>query len=90
MAYFLDQVGAPWRSSLIIMWCPGLVFVHQSVVLENHLLKLEECLRSWENSIIHYTHAQRGIQVQHGAVHALTGLASRGLMWCWRPLCCTE
>jgi hypothetical protein len=48
------------------MRCPGLMCGHQSVVLENHLLELEECLRSWENSISHSTCAQRGIQVQHG------------------------
>jgi hypothetical protein len=26
--------------------------------------------------------------VQHGAVHALTDLVSKGLMWCWKTLCC--
>jgi hypothetical protein len=36
-----------------------------------------------------YTRAQRRIQVQHGAVHAMAGLARRGLIWCWRSLCCT-
>jgi hypothetical protein len=66
MTCFLDQVGAPWQSSLVIIWCPGLVRGHQSVVLENHLLELEECMRGWENSISHSTCTQRGIQVEHG------------------------
>jgi hypothetical protein len=61
MTCFLHQVGAPWRSSLVIMHCPGLVRGHQSIVLENHLLELEECLRSWDNSINHFIFAQRGI-----------------------------
>jgi hypothetical protein len=46
MTYFLDQVGAPWQSRSIIIQRPGLVFGHQSVVLENRLLELEEYLRS--------------------------------------------
>jgi hypothetical protein len=65
MTYFLDQVGVPWRSSLIIMQCPVLVCIHPSVMLEYHLLELEECLQSWENSTNLCAHAQRGIQVQH-------------------------
>jgi hypothetical protein len=44
MTCFLDQVGAPWQSSLIIMRCPGLVCGHQSVALGYRYLELEECL----------------------------------------------
>jgi hypothetical protein len=44
--------------------------------LRCHLLELEECLRSWENSTNFCARAQRRIQVQRGAVHALTDLVS--------------
>jgi hypothetical protein len=80
MTYFSNQVGAPWQNRLIIMQCPDLMCVHPSVILEYHLLELEEFLRSWENSTNLYARAQRGIQVQHGVVHALTDLVSKGLM----------
>jgi hypothetical protein len=56
--------------------------------LRCHLLELEEYLQSWENSTNLCARTQRKIPVQHGAVHALTDLVIKGLMWYWRPLCC--
>jgi hypothetical protein len=63
MTYFLDQVGVPWRSRLIMMQCLGLLCIHPSIMLEYHLLELEEFLRSWETSTNLCAHAQQGIQM---------------------------
>jgi hypothetical protein len=37
-----------------------------------------------------HLHTQRGIQVQHRAVHGMTDLVSGGLRPCWKSPCCTE
>jgi hypothetical protein len=84
------SLRTPWQHHLIILLHPSLVCVHPSIELEYHLFELEECLWSWENSTNLCACAKRGIQVQHGAVHALTDVVSKGLMWCWKPLCCAR
>jgi hypothetical protein len=75
MATSVDDIVSPW----LCVRPPECRAEVSSLEARRMLAKLGELHRPVHSRL-------RRIQVQHGAVHAMTGLARRGLIWCWRSL----